>query len=267
MKYATRDIPFSWYWKGKPLHKGQLHGERIRPVYLGVPDIDTLSLAGCSSDSSIESTTAQATHSRCEGCNEHAQHHGTLSGSDCPVCDKAKKRCQCHHAHHDPMPTQKTAKAKAQEQCSCGHHLKAAHTPAKPATSAATPHHRCCMAPKGHCCEHHHHHQGASCPASPVLAVPCPHHSDDSHRHKMARSRRSSRRRSNAETEARCPNFFRTCDCYSDVAYHSVDDDMMSEISVDVGAGSDGDTDESRCPHHHYPSWWAYRPAMGYGRR
>jgi hypothetical protein len=100
-----------------------------------------------------------------------------------------------------------------------------------------------------------------------VPATPCAHRSTDCARHRTARSRRSSRRRSIPRTEARCQNCSPACDSCSDITYYTIDDDMMSGTSVDVGADSDRDTVESRCPHNQYSPWWACRHVMRFGRR
>ena len=251
MKHFKSDIPYAWFWLGKPLQRGYFRGERIRPVHIVTRDSSD-SIQRCSRE---PSPCDKPTRSRCEVYNDQPR-PSTSSSNERFECNSARKcNGSCNIVGYESESTQQMKRC----SCSSGHKCpsplqQGCLSPTPSSSRNVTPvghYHHDCQTPSTHnavipCCQDHYYH--SQHPAS----TPFPHQSVEVPRHKTPQARCTCKQ---SVPPAGADTHHHVCCCSEDCRLDSSSyvamnfDDAYSETSVEAASSSERGADECRCGH------------------
>lgn len=246
MPSMKKEIPYAWFWFGKPLHKGHSRGERIRPVYVN-RDGELL----ISRRSSRASLSAEKSRRPCE---LHQDQTRAPSPSRSERVNSPKKFCgMC-----SPVESESEAATQGKLPCSCCHKAPSplhrhplAATPTSSRTATPAPCY-CYVCQVGGAKTvlpvHHEHAHGYQIPIpTPSPQVP----QAETARGKGPQGKcPCCQSTAPAEPETRRHTCLYSEDCHGECYFVDVGsaDDTVSETSVEVNSESDRG-EECECGH------------------
>lgn len=265
MRHIKTDIPYAWFWLGKPLRKGYPKGERITPVQLPTPQ----STPDSSRRSSREPSPVHKLHRPGCGCALHEQTRPLTPPSGTPDHHPIRPHGfgPCYHVEQEQEQEQELPEPA--QKCPCDictkpspatapiHHVHSAPTCSSRTMTPVTHSHHQCAASSSRtvyclsCLEYHHEYQYlAAVPiTSPQQPVEQPAPSPAPPRPAASRSKSAPRKCTCThcavaavapEIETHHQGCYTSNDCRAD-NYHPpmVEDDTSSMSSMEMASGSD----------------------------
>lgn len=256
MRHIKTDIPYAWFWLGKPLRKGYSKGERITPVQLPTPQ----STPESSRRSSREPSPVHKLHRPGYGCASHEQTRPLTPPSGTPDHHPIRPHGfgPCYHVDQEELsePAKCPCDICTKPSPATVHHVHPAPTCSSKAVTPVTHGQPQCAASSSRtvyclsCLEYHHEFQylaavpiaGPQQPVEPPAPSPAP------PRAAASRSRSAQRKCSCAhctpvpapELETHHQGCYPSNDCRADnYQPPMVEDDTSSMFSMEMAGGSD----------------------------